>query len=238
MSTNKNSLNLIKDFFTFNRREQRGILVLVSLLFGIIIANALIPYVISESSPDFSRFEKEIVLFGQALNRSDSLDSLKNLKSQTYHQGKFPDRKNMNDAYQSKEEFMIDLNTADTMDLQRLYGIGSFFAKRIIKYRERLGGFIDKAQLLEVFGMDLPRYRGIEKNITTNREPVQKININTVTFKDLMKHPYFPFPVTKAIMVYRKDHKIIKSVRELLGIGDINDSVYKKIAVYLKVDDK
>ena len=135
-----------------------------------------------------------------------------------------------------KELIIIELNSADTFELQRLRGIGSSFAKRIVYYRQRLGGFTDKSQLLEVFGMDTVRYNGVKGNLIVNKDSIHKININDVAFKDLMKHPYFPFGITKAIILYRKDHKLFKNIGELKSIQGINDSIYGKLKVYVKVD--
>jgi competence ComEA-like helix-hairpin-helix protein len=231
-------LNLVKDFLSFNRREQRGIMVLIFLLTGIIVTDALLPSLVPEKPLDFTRFQKESDRFMCSLHRLDSIDSLKMHRYPQYIHGKSYDDKGIADSRKTKETLMIDLNTADTMDLQRLRGIGSSFAGRIVKYRERLGGFIDKSQLMEVFGMDDTRYKGIEPNVTVSSVPVRRIDINAVTFKDLMKHPYFPFPITKAIMLYRKEHKVIQMLSELKRIQGINDSVYRKIEVYLKVAEK
>jgi DNA uptake protein ComE-like DNA-binding protein len=67
-------------------------------------------------------------------------------------------------------------------------------------------------------------------------DSVHPINLNTVTFKELLAHPYFPFLTTKAIMLYRKDHKVFRSITELKTIPIISDSAYRKMARYLKVE--
>ncbi|MCX6268616.1 MAG: helix-hairpin-helix domain-containing protein [Bacteroidetes bacterium] len=77
---------------------------------------------------------------------------------------------------------MVELNSADTFELQQLRGIGPGFARRIVNYRERLRGFYDKKQVLEVFGMDTSRYRLIEKNLQVNPDSI---------------HPIFPLPSQK-----------------------------------------
>lgn len=233
-----NITQILIDYFTFNRKEQRGILVLVSILFVLVVAYAVIPSVIPQKPPDFSQFENEISVFEKEMKMEDSLENSRNQKKLYFRSGFRYMNKDSGGLGKSKpkELIIIELNSADTFELQRLRGIGSSFAKRIVKYRERLGGFTDKSQLLEVFGMDTVRYNGVKGNLIANKDSIHKININNVTFKDLMKHPYFPFGITKAIILYRKDHKVFKNIGELKNIQGINDSIYGKLKVYVKVD--
>lgn len=53
----------------------------------------------------------------------------------------------------TSEKLLIELNAADTTELKKLDGIGSAYAKRIVKYRDLIGGFVRKEQLLEVYGL-------------------------------------------------------------------------------------
>jgi competence ComEA-like helix-hairpin-helix protein len=228
----------IVDYLTFNRKEQRGIMVLLSILFALVAAYAVIPTVTPQKPPDYSQFDREIRLFEAEMKVQDSLGNNLNRKkvyartgfSHSYNDSTQPGK------YKPREVIVIDLNSADTFELQRLRGIGSSFAKRIVFYRERLGGFVDKAQLLEVFGMDTARFNGIKANLTVTAYPIHKINLNNVTFKDLMKHPYFSFTLTKAIILYRKDHKIFKNTGELRNVQGINDSVFAKMKNYVTVE--
>ena len=233
-----NLTQILVDYFTFNRKEQRGILVLLSILFTLVIAYAVIPSVIPQKPPDFSQFENEISVFEKAMKMEDSLENSRNRKKLYFRSGFMHMNNDSGGLIKSKpkELIVIELNSADTFELQRLKGIGSSFAKRIVKYRERLGGFTDKSQLLEVFGMDTVRYNGLKGNLIVNKDSIHKININNVIFKDLMKHPYFPFGITKAIILYRKDHKVFKNIGELKSIQGINDSIYGRLKLYVKVE--
>ena len=80
----------------------------------------------------------------------------------------------------------IDLNTADTTLLQRVPGIGSSFARRIVKYRELLGGYYVVEQLQEVYGMDRERYDAIYPYfpVGTAVRPL------TLTIDSISYHPY------------------------------------------------
>lgn len=83
--------------------------------------------------------------------------------------------------------------------------------------------------------MDRERYEKIEDNVNVTGDSVRQIDINNVTFKELLKHPYFPFEITKAIMLYRQKNKKFKTLDDLHSVPGISDSVFKKIVVYLEI---
>ena len=135
----------------------------------------------------------------------------------------------------SSKQPVVEINSADTADLMKLRGIGSYFSKQIIKYRNLLGGFYKKEQLLEVYGMDSIRYYKFANSITVNKDSIRKININTVAFKKLLKHPYFEYYIVKSLFNYREKHGDYKSVAEIKNVKLIYDGLYKKVSPYLKV---
>jgi competence ComEA-like helix-hairpin-helix protein len=230
---------IAKDYLTFNRIEQRGIFVLLTILFLLVIANQVAPFVFTPKSFNMSGFEKEVVAFDKQVRIADSLEEQAR-KSKYKHFRPFGANagKDSSATFKPypKDVFVIELNSADTFELQRLRGIGPAFARRIIKYRERLGGFNDKSQLLEIWGMDTSKYNAVADHLVVNPDSVHPVDLNTVTFKELLNHPYFPFATTKAIMLYRKDHKKFISTSELKNIRIISDSAYRKMIRYVKVE--
>ena len=64
---------------------------------------------------------------------------------------------------QEKSVKIIEVNASTLLDLESVPGIGPFFAKQIIKYRDQLGGFYSKEQLLEVWKMDQDKFMKMEK---------------------------------------------------------------------------
>jgi competence ComEA-like helix-hairpin-helix protein len=231
--------NIVKDYFSFNRKEQRGLFVLISILMGLVLSDIFISKVLPQKSLNFSEFAKEVAAFQKELILMDSMEKLEKQKKQMMrYTGSFGNFTDSGKRYKSpvQEIFIIELNSADTFELQRLRGVGPSFAKRIIKYRERLGGYLEKSQLLEIFGMDTAKYNGIKGHITVNPDSIRRINLNGVTFKELLSHPYFPFEVTKNIMIYRKDHKKFTGVEELLRIKNISDSLYRKMKPYVSIE--
>jgi len=135
-----------------------------------------------------------------------------------------------------KEKVLIDINTADTAALISLYGIGPSFARRIVKYRNLLGGFYSKNQLTEVFGFDQDKLDKIEKYITVNPGDIKKININTVTTEVLKKHPYFDYYTAKAIVDKRIAKGKYTSLDQLKDLPLIHDELFAKIINYLTIE--
>jgi DNA uptake protein ComE-like DNA-binding protein len=228
----------VGEYLTYNRTEQRGILVLCLILLMTVIANGVIPSGTFHNAPDFSSFSKEIHDFNSAWQKAADSDSMARLLKYHHKLNNYSTIYNDSNKYRenhSKPLIMVELNAADTFDLQQLRGIGPGFARRIVNYRERLRGFTRKSQVLEVYGMDTSRYRLIEKNLLVNPDSVHRIDLNTVTFKELLRHPYFPFAITKNIMLYRQKNKSFKTLDELLKIEGINDSIFRRMFVYLRL---
>jgi competence protein ComEA len=127
---------------------------------------------------------------------------------------------------------IMELNSMDSVQLTTIKGIGPFFAKTIIKYRNALGGFHSKEQLMEVWKFDQEKYDAIEKYITVNGSKVKRININTCTAKEL-KHPYINWKIANGIINYRMKHGDFHSVDEIKKTDLLDDVTFLKIVPYL-----
>ena len=128
---------------------------------------------------------------------------------------------------------IIELNAADSSALVSVDGIGRTFAQRIIYYRERLGGFVNKEQLKEVFGMDDLKYREISSQLRVDASRIRKININTITFDKLRLMPYLNYKQVNALIEYRKQHGDYTSMADLKNIAIIDDVILRKIEPYI-----
>jgi competence protein ComEA len=142
---------------------------------------------------------------------------------------------------QSQEQLLdtpliVELNKADTTALRQIKGIGPAFARRIVSYRDKLGGFFDKSQLLEVFGMDTTRYVQVAANLEVDIIHVRKMNLNTTPFKEMVSHPYLEFYIVKAIFEYKESKGRFDSVPELKQINLIYQQLYQKLENYFMVD--
>jgi DNA uptake protein ComE-like DNA-binding protein len=102
----------------------------------------------------------------------------------------------------------LELNSADSLSLTELKGVGASYAKRIMKYRSMLGGFTNIEQAKEIYGMTDDLYQLIAQQCNVNSSAIKKININTVDFKTLNKHPYISYELCKHIFNFKKNTPI------------------------------
>lgn len=130
---------------------------------------------------------------------------------------------------------IIDLATADSTILIKVKGIGGFTAKRILEYREKLGGFVSKEQLLEVYSIKPERYAQLEKQLTLSSIKVKKLNVNTATFKELLAHPYIEYKMVKSLLYFRENSRLYKNVDELVNLEGFTADKMKKLKPYLNV---
>ena len=134
-----------------------------------------------------------------------------------------------------KKTIVVDLNLADTLDLQEVRGIGPAYARRIVAYRERLGGFVHKAQLMEVWGIDSAAYHRIEPGVVLNSPPLRLININQLSIQELKKHPYLDYYQAKEIVRHREQYGAFENKSDLKKVNLIDSDTYRRIAPYLSV---
>lgn len=130
---------------------------------------------------------------------------------------------------------IIELNDADSAQLTTLKGIGAFYAKTIISYRNSLGGFYAKEQLLEVWKFDAEKYAAIEKYVTVDVAKIRKRNVNALSAEQL-KSPYLTWNIVNAIVNYRKSHGRFKTIDEIRKTDLVDDETLRKIAPYLTLD--
>ncbi|MFL5762330.1 MAG: helix-hairpin-helix domain-containing protein [Bacteroidia bacterium] len=126
----------------------------------------------------------------------------------------------------------VELNAADSAQLTTLKGIGPFFAKTIVKYRNSIGGFYSKEQLLEVWKFDREKLAMIENDITVDASKIKKININTCEAAEL-KSPYINWNIANGIVNYRKNHGKYNSIDEIRRTDLVDEETYRKIVPYL-----
>ncbi len=130
---------------------------------------------------------------------------------------------------------LVELNTADSAMLTTIKGIGPFYAKNIIKYRNSIGGFVAKEQLLEIWKFDQEKLNEIEKYINIDVSKIKKININTCETADF-KNTYIKWNVANGIVNYRKNHGKFKTVDEIKETDLVDEETYRKIVPYLILD--
>ncbi len=139
-----------------------------------------------------------------------------------------------NSNWEDWSTIQINLNTADTTEFKKLKGIGSFYAKKMVEYREELGGYISPAQLLEIWKFDEGKLSGIEDNIHCTAENLKKISVNTAEAEELAGHPYLSWNQAKALVAYREKHGNFNLAKDIKKCHLITEETWKRIAPYLR----
>jgi competence ComEA-like helix-hairpin-helix protein len=307
----------IRDYFTFNKRERSGVIVLLVIIGGLLTYLSVSKYFFTQEQYDFSEFEKEVGDFQKTeLAAADSLNEIKYTYSEVDYKlpskskeekkaerfpfnpnnlpesnwkrlglsdrqissikkyeskgGRFGNKEDLKKMYvispelyaslepyiqiptettlknekeilvvkneYHPEKLLVELNSADTVMLDRLKGIGPAFAKRILKYREILGGYVKKEQLMEVYGFDAERYDGLAENVTVDATKAKKININAATAEEMKKHPYIRYNLANLIVSYRRQHGNYRTVEDIKKLDLVTGELFVKLAPYLTVE--
>lgn len=130
----------------------------------------------------------------------------------------------------------IPLNVSDSAALVNIYGIGPVLSVRIIKYRNLLGGYVSKDQLLEVYGMTSEYFENICNAIYIDTAAVTPIHINTANFAVLSRHPYLNDYQSRAIIAYREIKGKFNNTDEIEENGLLPHEIYMKLKPYLTVE--
>ena len=124
----------------------------------------------------------------------------------------------------------IALNTADTTTLKRVPGIGSGYARAIVNYRNRLGGYVDVNQLLDIKGIPSEALQ----YIVLGNSDVKKLDVNHLSLNQLKQHPYLNFYQARALVESRRLHGPLRSAADLRLISDFTEADIKRLIPYLQ----
>ncbi len=233
-------LHAIKEYFYFSRSEKRGVLILSALIFLSFFIPDGYKWVQQRTghASDTNQQVKKFLLLIES-DSADHVNSKTNNGTQRYRQASwmtehgrkplvFPQTWN-------KKGPVFDLNSADSLDLLSISGIGPYLAHKILQYRQRLGGYYSCRQLLEIRGFDAERYQSVHASFFVDTLKIKPMNVNTIDFKMILKHPYGDYQVAKAWIQFRKAVGVIQDPEELKKGGVIPDTTYKKLRPYLSV---
>jgi DNA uptake protein ComE-like DNA-binding protein len=135
----------------------------------------------------------------------------------------FDQSKNSEKDYVNKYSIQsVDINVADTSQYISLPGIGSKLSKRIIAFREKLGGFYSIDQVGETYLLPDFTFQKIKKYLVLNSKAIKKLNITSASVDELKSHPYIRYNMANVIFQYRKQHGNFNSVEEIKKDHDGN----------------
>ncbi len=141
-----------------------------------------------------------------------------------------------NNSSTKRSDIIVDLNSADTVLLMQVKGIGRGYAKGIVRFRQQTGGFISVDQLSEIYGMRTENMEKIRPFCKVNPDLVQKIKVNIVSAERLKTHPYINFYQAKAIYELRRKKGKLKDISDLKVLPEFTPESLDKIKPYLSFE--
>lgn len=142
----------------------------------------------------------------------------------------YPDTKTAN----PKKLSTIDINEADSATWESLNGIGPVLAGRIVRFRDKLGGFYAVSQIKETYGLPDSTFVKIQASLQLNKVSLKNLDINQLDEKSLAAHPYIRYKLARLIVLYRNNNGPFRQAQDLLGIPLVDDSIYRKLEPYIK----
>ena len=221
--------DVIEDYFIFSKRERWGIYILSFITLCV----WAIPFFFAEDESIEDAFEITYIQIDSARELLIAKQSAYSQVSRSKWKGKDALRKN-NVRFIPKQVGVYDINKADSIELEKLPAIGEKLSSRIVRYRDRLGGFLQLSQLKEVYGINDSTYQVILPFLKIEKDfHPKQIDINKAEYTDLRKHPYTNNSFIKIVLAYRKVHGNFSNQVDLEKIEQIDKSVLDKLAPYL-----
>jgi hypothetical protein len=230
--------NYLKEYFCFSRSEKNGTIVLCTIMFLVFI----VPWVYDNVKkpvayhPDPGFINEVRAFYGLPENDSIFPENHDRSVQTTGIPGRNPDREELpGNGPMPHDTKKVDINSADTAALMRIRGLGQVLSRRILRYRGILGGYYDVAQLLEVYGIDEDRFRGIEPFVYADTSLVVKLRPARDEFGVLLRHPYLDYEQVSEIFRIRGKGKI-DSLDDLLLSPAFSEDDLKKLLPYMVFD--
>lgn len=244
-----------KKFFYYSESDKKGILLLLVLVVALLMLRIFWnnsdapPNAIRESDSlktAFDAFQKTLIEeeriqrnMAYEERRKAFYDNYKR-KDYTYKEYKPYDKQNYPaPTYQKQEKLSsgqtIPINEADTADWKRVPGIGSGYAKRIVKYRDLLGGFASVEQLKEVYGFSEELFSEVKPYLKLDSH-IRKLAVNQLSIDQFRGHPYLNYKQAKIIVDLRQRRGKINSIKTLQMLDEFSEEDIRRLSPYLSFE--
>jgi DNA uptake protein ComE-like DNA-binding protein len=117
------------------------------------------------------------------------------------------------------------MNGADSAAWASLPGIGKVLSKRIIHYRQRLGGFRSVEDLRQVYGLADSVYGKLLPYLRLSVAEKGKPNLNLLSAQHLSQVGGIDPEIAQAIVIYRQQNGPFQNLNGLRKLVFINDSL-------------
>lgn len=129
------------------------------------------------------------------------------------------------------------LNTLTYEEMIRLEGVDETAATKVIRHRDKIGGYQVDFQIYGVYGVSKEVKRAVLNHYTVKEKPaITYVVVNKASASDLSTVPSLNFELAKEIVDYRVLHEGIKSLEELKDIEGMTDYIYDIIKLYLHIN--
>lgn len=204
-------------FLHFTALERRGIIVLILLTIIGMYTPAILNHYFPLTTETDTSLARDIADFQVALRKDTP-------------------RKHITFSWPRQSVITIDINKADSAAWESLRGIGPVLAARIVRFRDKLGGFYAISQVRETYGLPDSTFNKIQPYLRLNAVSLKKLDINNADEQTLAQHPYIRYKLARLIFLYRSNNGPFSQPADLLGIPLVDDSIYRKIEHYIKTE--
>lgn len=141
-------------------------------------------------------------------------------------------------AKTKKEVELLRMNSASKEEWRELKGIGKVLSARILAYKELLGGFSQKEQLKEVYGISDSLYSAISQHLILDSTQLSVLNVHTASYRELLRHPYISKAMVDELMKWRSHSSDENNQQQFWSINGFNTEASKRLKPYLIFDQE
>lgn len=228
----------MRRFSFLTRKERLGLSLLAFLTVGVYVAGLLTRHTPSLPPPTDSVATTVVqtVPTGERIARHDTLPASRPARRRQTPSLFLPRTEQPKPRYPRQEKYAegtrIPLNACDTNELKKIPGVGSYIARRIVTYRQRLGGFRHPLQLREIGLNDTL----LAPWFTIDTTCLQRLPVNRCDARQLAAHPYLNWTQAKALVEYRRRHGRLTRVESLRLLDAFTADDLARIAPYLSFE--
>jgi DNA uptake protein ComE-like DNA-binding protein len=247
--------NLLNTLFDFHPKEQKGILTLGIILLLITIGHAVHRRLMAPPDMESQLTHHTVDSLHAVYQRfaiAGTNTSFYTGDDQSVGEKEFDNAELMHPSESANTEYVdqevpnkwkkpnyateLDINVADSLQWISVRGIGPYTAKKIMSYREKLGGFHCTEQLREIYKIDPIVFDTCGTQFHCRSASIRRININTCDAMELASHPYLNKSQAKSIIAYREMHGLYPSLQTLEHVKLLDAITLSKITPYLSIE--